>query len=93
MKKSVYEMIKKQNGEAFAQGIRRYDSSIFDVPNLLEVVRHAGRDVRELLPYLASLKPQLEKSDEDFHDAQDLFELSKKAGYKVIYADTFQKQK
>ena len=92
MKKSVYEIIKKQNGEAFAQGIRRFDSSIFDVPNLPEIVRYAGRDVRELLPYLASLKPQLEQSEEDFQNAQDLFELAKQAGYKVIYADTLEKQ-
>ena len=92
MKKSVYEIIKKQNGEAFAQGIRRFDSSIFDIPNLPEIVRHAGKDVRELLPYLTSLKPQLTKTDDDFQEAQDLFELAQQAGYKVIYADTLEKQ-
>ncbi|MBQ8250631.1 MAG: hypothetical protein IJY92_01810 [Alphaproteobacteria bacterium] len=32
--KSVYDIIKRQNGEAFAKAIRRFDSGIFDIPNL-----------------------------------------------------------
>ena len=92
MAKSMYEIIKKQNGEAFAQGIRNFDSSIFDIPDLPQIVRHAGREVKELLPYLASLKPLNLEREADFSTGEDLFELAKKAGYTVIYADTLEKQ-
>ena len=49
MSKSVFDLIKKQNGEAFAQAIRRFDSGIFDIPNLQDVVRYAGRNSLPLL--------------------------------------------
>jgi len=47
--KSVYDIIKRQNGEAFAKAIRRFDSGIFDIPHLPQIVRYAGRDVEPLL--------------------------------------------
>ncbi len=91
MTKSVYDIIKRQNGEAFARGIRNFDSGIFEVENLPRMVRYAGREVYDLLPYLASLKPRKEER-KDFSTADDLFQLAQKAGYNVIYADTFEKQ-
>ena len=56
MTKLVYDIIKKQNGEAFAKAIRNYDSGIFDVPDLARIVRYAGRNALQLLPFLESLK-------------------------------------
>ncbi|MBQ8250629.1 MAG: hypothetical protein IJY92_01800 [Alphaproteobacteria bacterium] len=91
MPKSVYDIIKQQNGEAFAKGIRNFDSGIFEVENLPRIVRYAGREVYDLLPYLASLKPS-KKERKDFSTAEDLFQLAQKAGYRVIYADTLEKQ-
>ena len=44
MPKTMYEIIKKQNGERFARAIRNYDNGIFDVPNIDKVVKYAGRD-------------------------------------------------
>ncbi|MBQ8250630.1 MAG: leucine-rich repeat protein [Alphaproteobacteria bacterium] len=89
MSKSVYETIKRQNGEAFAQAIRRYDNGIFDVENLPEIVKFAGRNPIPLLPFLESLKqvkiPEVETE-------KSPFELLKEAGYKAFYANTLEKQ-
>ena len=47
--KSVYDQIKKQNGEAFAQEIRRFHNGIFELPNLKNIVKFAGRDAEPIL--------------------------------------------
>lgn len=89
MNKSVYDIIKRQNGEAFAQGIRRYDNGIFDVPNLPEIVKFAGRNPLPLLSFLESLKqvkiPEIETG-------KSPFELLTEAGYDAFYADSLEKQ-
>ena len=85
----MYDIIKKQNGEAFAKGIRNYDARIFDVPNLKRWVQYAGRDVEPLLPFLRSLISK-EKTQETSNASP--FELLKKAGYTAFYADTLKKQ-
>ena len=54
--KSVFEQIKKQNGETFAKVIRAYDNGIFDVSGLAEIVKYAGREAEPIIPYLESLK-------------------------------------
>lgn len=54
--KTVYDIIKKQNGEQFAKQIRNYDNGIFDIPNIDKVVKFAGRDAEPLMQYLISLK-------------------------------------
>lgn len=87
--KSVYDIIKRQNGEAFAQGIRRYDNGIFDVPNLPEIVKFAGRNPILLLPFLESLK-QVKISGVE--TGKSPFELLKEAGYEAFYADSLEKQ-
>ena len=90
MAKSVYDIIKRQNGETFAQSIRRYDSGIFEIPNLPTIVRYAGRDADPILTYLESLKFQGEtpvKID------KTPFELLEEAGYNAFYVDTLEKQK
>lgn len=89
MNKSVYDIIKRQNGEVFAQGIRNFDNGIFDVVNLPEIVKFAGRNPFPLLPFLESLKqvkiPEIETD-------KNPFELLKEAGYDAFYADTLEKQ-
>ena len=92
MTKSMYEIIKRQNGESFARAIRDFDGGLFEIEKLPEIVKFAGRDATELLPYLASLKPQYEVKDQSFLESGDLFLLAQQAGYKVIYADTLEKQ-
>ena len=52
-KKTVYELIKRQNGETFAQTIRSFDSGIFDVPNLQRIVKYAGNCSDPLLDFLS----------------------------------------
>jgi hypothetical protein len=91
MSKSVYEIIKKQNGEAFAKGIRDFDAGIFEIPDLKDILKYAGREVRPILKYLKSLKAKTPKKEKVVMTG-DLFQLAKEAGYKVIYADTLKKQ-
>ena len=90
-KKSVYESIKKQNGEAFAKAIRWFDSGIFDVANLPQIVKYAGRNALPLLNYLESLK-QVKILEQEPTFTQDPFELLARAGYDAFYADTLKKQ-
>ena len=89
--KSVYDIIKRQNGEAFARAIRDFDNGIFEVNNLPEIVKYAGRNVLPLLDYLESLK-QIEIKEVSPHLIEDPFTLLKRAGYDAFYADTLEKQ-
>ncbi len=89
--KSVYEIIKRQNGEAFARAIRDFDNGIFEVDDLPEIVKYAGRNALPLLDYLESLK-QIEIKEVSPHLVEDPFTLLKKAGYDAFYADTLEKQ-
>ena len=56
IQKTIFDKIKKQNGEAFAKAIRSYDNGIFDVPNIVNIVRYAGREAAPIMNYLVSLK-------------------------------------
>ena len=87
--KTTFDLIKKQNGEAFAKAIRAYDNGIFDIPNIVDVVRYAGREAEPIMEYLVSLKNiAIEESEE----TRDPFELLSEAGYDAYYADTLEKQ-
>ncbi len=87
--KSVYEVIKKQNGEAFAQSIRRFDSGLFEIPDLPYIVKYAGDMAEPLLDFLEMFK-NIKVEEEG--EAKDPFILLKQAGYKAFVADTSQKQ-
>ncbi len=89
MFKSVYDKIKRQNGEAFAKAIRNFDSGIFDIPNLVDMLKYAGRNALPLLDYLESLK---EIEVEVDAKVEDPFVLLDRAGYKAFYADSLAKQ-
>lgn len=89
MTANMYNIIKKQNGERFAQTIRNFHSGIFDVPNIDRIVQYAGLDAKPILKYLVSLNnPKTIK--QDVH--QDPIELLDKAGYDAYIADTLEKQ-
>ena len=87
--KSVFEQIKKQNGETFAKVIRAYDNGIFDVSGLVEIVKYAGREAEPIIPYLESLK-RIEIETGGIY--KDPIELLDEAGYDAWYADTLEKQ-
>ena len=87
--KTTYDLIKRQNGERFAQTIRKLDSTIFDIPDIVEIVRYAGNDAEPILPYLQSLKKTTFIQKEN---PGDPFELLYSAGYDAVYADTRAKQ-
>ncbi len=85
----MYDIIKKQNGEAFAQGIRRFDSGLFDVENLDKMVRYAGRNPIPILGFLESFKGvEIEEVETD----KSPFELLKMVGYDAFVADSLTKQ-
>ena len=89
MPKTMYEIIKKQNGERFARAIRDCDNGIFDVPNIDKIVKYAGRDAEPILQYLASLK---NIKIVETGNPQNPFDLLDKAGYNAYVADTLGKQ-
>ena len=89
MAKSMYDIIKKQNGEHFAKAIRNYDNGIFDIPNIDKIVKYAGRDAEPIMNYLVSLK-QITIQEMAVH--MDPIELLDKAGYDAYVADTLEKQ-
>lgn len=89
MAKSMYDIIKKQNGEHFAKAIRCYDNGIFDIPSLDRIVKYAGRDAEPIMKYLISLKDiQIAKTSTH----QDPIKLLNQAGYDAYIADTLEKQ-
>ncbi len=89
MNKSMYQVIKRQNGEAFAKKIRKFDSGIFEIENLPDILKYAGRNPEPLLEYLESLKKvQIIESVTD----ENPFSLLDKAGYNAFVADTLEKQ-
>lgn len=89
MAKTTYDIIKKQNGETFARQVRDFHNGIFEIPDIKEIVKHAGRESITILPYLLSLK---DSNQDCIVETKDPFELLEKAGYHAIYADTFEKQ-
>ncbi len=89
MSQAVFNQIKKQNGEAFAKAIRNFDNGIFEIPNLVDMLKYAGRNALPLLDYLESLK-EIEVAVET--KAEDPFVLLDRAGYDAFYADSLEKQ-
>ncbi len=87
----MYNKLKKQNGEKFAQAIRGFHNGILEIPDLDVILRHAGREAEPLLPYLMSL---LASNDDDAPASApgDPFALLDRAGYEAFHADTLEKQ-
>ncbi len=85
---SVYNKIKKQNGEKFAKTIRNYHNGIFEIPELDRIVRYAGSAAEPIMSYLMSLLAV----NDDVPAAGDPFDLLKQAGYNAFTADTLEKQ-
>lgn len=88
-KRSMFEIIKKQNGERFAKAIRSFDGGIFDIPNIDEILKYADKNPKPIIKYLSSLKGI---HIEDDGIKRDPFELLYQAGYHAQYADTLEKQ-
>ena len=79
MAKSVYDIIKKQNGEGFARVLR--DKGLLDIPDIVDIVKYAGhtaQDAEQLFPYLWSLKEFQETGNTT---PTDPFQLLDQAGY------------
>ena len=85
----MFKKIKKQNGERFAKAIRAYDNGIFDIENLDQIVKYAGREVEPIMDYLVSLK-NVEIAEHTV--SKTPLQLLDEAGYDAYYADTLEKQ-
>lgn len=92
MNSKVYELIKKQNGEHFARTIRNHCDAVFEIPNIIEMLKYAGRDSQPLLPYLMGLCQEQNKVIEAPKEVASPFALLHSAGYHAEYADTLAKQ-
>ncbi len=89
MTKTMYDIIKRQNGEAFAKAVRDFDSGIFDIPDLPQILKYAGRNPLSLIRFLSGLRVKQKSLKAD---TLDPFILLKRAGYDAFYADTLEKQ-
>ena len=89
MFKSIYDIIKRQNGEAFARAIRNFDSGIFDIENLPHIVRYAGRNALPLLGFLEAMKLNIHQTNQT---NKTPFQLLEEAGYDAFYVDSLEKQ-
>lgn len=90
--KDVFNTIKKQNGERFAKTLRDYHNGILEIPNIVEIVKFAGKgveDAESILKYLISLLNE-EKGDKSVKESP--YALLDKAGYDAYFADTLEKQ-
>lgn len=88
--KSMFDIIKRQNGEAFAKAIRNYDSHLLELPDLPHIVKYAGREAQ---PILGALHLLVNKDNrEKKHTSKSPYELLSEAGYDSFYADTLEKQ-
>ena len=85
----MFKKIKKQNGERFAKAIRAYDNGIFDIENLDQIVKYAGREAEPIMDYLISLKG-VEIAEHTV--SKTPLQLLDEAGYDAYYADTLEKQ-
>lgn len=59
MNEDVFKQIKKQNGEKFAQYLRSYHNGIFEIKNVVELLKYAGHDAdaaEDIAPYLKALQ-------------------------------------
>ncbi len=86
---TMYDIIKKQNGEHFAKAIRNYNNGIFEIPNLDKIVKYAGRDAEPIMNFLVSL---LDIKIEEHTVHADPIKLLEMAGYNAFIADTLEKQ-
>lgn len=86
---TTFDLIKKQNGEAFAKAIRSYDEGIFDIPNITDIVQYAGREAGPIMNFLASFK---KVTAQEYGVYKPVEELLSDAGYNAYYADTLEKQ-
>ena len=86
---SAFDVIKKQNGEAFAKAVRSYDNGIFDIPDIAETVRYAGREAEPIMDFLVSLKNIRIVGQKQIIPFEELLD---RAGYTCCYADTLEKQ-
>jgi hypothetical protein len=81
--KSVYDTIKRQNGEAFARAIRDFDNGIFEIPSLVEMLKFAGYEAGPIKEYLSALKWQYFERKPS-QKPENPFNLLKKAGFKRV---------
>ncbi|MBQ6110468.1 MAG: hypothetical protein IJL05_03750 [Alphaproteobacteria bacterium] len=89
MAKTVYDLIKQQNGEHFAKAIRNYDNGIFDIPNIVDILKYAGREAEPVMNYLVSLK-NVHIEEQSVH--MNPIDLLDKAGYKAWEVHNEQEQ-
>ncbi len=91
MPKSVYDIIKKQNGEKFAQVLRSFNLLL--IPDIANKLKYAGRDPdMELIRYLLKIT-SLQNSYNESGIGKNPFQLLHSAGYEYVeYADSLEKQ-
>ncbi|MBO7559696.1 MAG: hypothetical protein J6T27_00885 [Alphaproteobacteria bacterium] len=87
----IFNQLKKQNGEKFAQAIRGdrdHDGNLLIIPNILHILEFAGHDeneARKLRPILKEI--YLTKQDSQYHTDKNPLELLNEAGYDAFIVE------
>ena len=89
---TTYKKLKKRHGERFARAIRNHHSGLLEIPELDEILAHAGNHAEALLPYLMTLMPKDAENNNPEPVIEDPFVLLARAGYDAFIADDFEKQ-
>lgn len=90
MAKTVYDIIKKQNGEGFARVLR--EKGLLDIPDIASIVKYAGHsadDATAIFPYLWSLK---EFEEDKSMPVGNPFQLLEQAGYHAFEVHNLDEQ-
>lgn len=85
--KTIYDQIKRQNGEHFARAVRKL--GLLDIEDLPYRLKYAGRNADELRSYLTSLKRLI---IDETGPMLSPFQLLNAAGYNAYYANTLARQ-
>lgn len=93
----TYKKIKAQNGESFAQTLRKHCPQALVLDDLPFILKHAGRcpdDAQALAPALLEIYEEKVKDEQDGpkEEPRCPFELLREAGYDAYLADTQEKQ-
>lgn len=89
-----YLKLKKVKGEAYARAIREAEGGILEIPEIHEILRHAGEDPTAVIPYLQAYVRDLynEVSEVKDTDTRSVAEILSAVGYTYEKIESIKEQ-
>lgn len=76
----MYDKVKKLKGENYAKTIRSYNSSIFEIEGLIDLIRFSGTKAEPILQFLDNMS----KNEKNTVSSETVENLIEKAGYDLF---------